>query len=375
MPAWATRSRANRFGTCRIEAQNVVQLLSLQPGAVFIPQMPSQAGGDEEDPRYGAVSGARADQQSVTLDGIDVNDPQNQTAYTSAVRITQEALQEFHVSTANYNADMGRSSGPQVSLVTRSGTNRFDGSAYWTFRRTKTSSNEYFLKLSQLGSGNPSTAPKLDKDIIGGSVGGPIRSNRLFFFANLENLREQSETPVMRAVPSNSFRDGVLMYQCASTAACPGGSVRGFNGTHAVPGGWYGMTPAEIAALDPLRIGPSMAASEYFRQYPAPNDPGRDTNNIAAFRFAAPIENRFYTLISRVDYNLTASGNHRLFGRFGKQDDAINDPPQFSGQRPRRQRLLNNYGLALGSDCRAVPNRSPTASATASRKSTRPTRA
>ncbi|MGH9202233.1 MAG: carboxypeptidase regulatory-like domain-containing protein, partial [Vicinamibacterales bacterium] len=74
-----------------IEAQNVVQLLSLQPGAVFIP---TNANSDAEDPRYGAVAGARSDQQNVTLDGIDVNDPQNQTAFTSAVRITQEALQE-----------------------------------------------------------------------------------------------------------------------------------------------------------------------------------------------------------------------------------------------------------------------------------------
>ena len=340
----------NQIRNLPLEAHNVVQLLSLQPGAVFIPKMPSQAGGDEEDPRYGAVNGARADQQSVTLDGIDVNDPQNQTAYTSAVRITQEALQEFRVTTASYNADMGRSGGPQVSLVTRSGTNQFAGAAYWTLRRTKTSSNEYFLKLSQLGSGQPSTAPKLDKDIVGGSAGGPIRNNRLFFFLNIETLREHSETPLVRAVPSNSFRDGVLMYRCAAGPACPGGSVRGFTGTHAVPSGWYGMTPAEIAALDPLRIGPSVAASEYFKQYPAPNDPGRDTNNIAAYRFAAPIENTFDTLISRVDYNLTASGNHKLFGRFGKQHDTISDPPQFAGQRPRRQRLLNNYGLALGSD-------------------------
>ena len=102
--------------------------------------------------------------------------------------------------------------------------------------------------------------------------------------------------------------------------------------------------------LDPLHIGPSVAAAGYFSQYPEANDPGRDTNNIAAYRFAAPIENEFYTLLSRVDYNVTASGSHKLFGRFGKQDDTINDPPQFPGQRPRRQRLLNNSGLALGSD-------------------------
>src|SRR5687768_2419291 len=275
-----------------VEAQNVVHLLSLQPGAIFIPTSnPATV-----DPRYGSVAGARADQQSVTLDGIDVNDPQMATAYTSAIRMTQEALQEFRVSTSNYNAEMGRSSGPQVSLVTRSGTNQFDGSAYWTFRRTRTSTNEYFLELSQKAAGQESKAPKLDKDIFGGSFGGPVQRNKMFFFANLERLKEQSEAPVVRNVPSNSMRDGVLLYQCATAALCPGGSVRGVQNSHTVPAGWYGMTPAEIAAIDPLGIGPSQAALEYFRKYPSPNDPGRDNRNLMDYRFAAPIENDFLNI-------------------------------------------------------------------------------
>ncbi len=102
------------------------------------------------DPRSGAVSGARADQSNITLDGIDVNDPQFGTAYASALRMTLDSLQEFRVSTSNYGAEAGRSSGPQVSLVTRSGTNDFHGSANWVQRDTRFSSNAYFLKLSQL---------------------------------------------------------------------------------------------------------------------------------------------------------------------------------------------------------------------------------
>lgn len=327
-----------------VEAQNVVHLLSLQPGAIFIPT----ANPATVDPRYGSVAGARADQQSVTLDGIDVNDPQLSTAYTSAIRMTQEALQEFRVSTSNYNAEMGRSSGPQVSLVTRSGTNQYDGSGYWTMRRTATSSNEYFLKLSQLSSGQESKAPKLDKDIFGGSFGGPIRRNKIFFFANIESLKEESEAPVLRNVPSNSMRDGVLIYQCAVAALCPGGTVRGMTGNHSVTPGYYGMTPAEIAGIDPLGIGPSIAAMEYFRQYPSPNDPGRDGRNLMDYRFAAPIENEFLNLIGRVDYK--AADNHSFFGRFGKQDDTINTAPQFDGGDPLRQRLFNNYGGAVGYD-------------------------
>jgi hypothetical protein len=327
-----------------VEAQNVVHLLSLQPGAVFIPTSnPATV-----DPRYGSVAGARADQQSVTLDGIDVNDPQMATAYTSAIRMTQEALQEFRVSTSNYNAEMGRSSGPQVSLVTRSGTNQFDGSAYWTFRRTATSTNEYFLELSQKAAGRESKPPKLDKDIFGGSFGGPLRRNRLFFFGNVEQLKEQSESPVTRSVPSNSMRDGVLMYRCANAAACPGGTVRGVSGSHSVPAGWYGMTPAEIAAIDPLGIGPSQAALQYFRQYPEPNDPGRDGRNLMDYRFAAPIENDFFNIVSRVDYK--AADNHSFFARVGKQDDTINTAPQFESLKPLRQRLFNNWGGAVGYD-------------------------
>jgi hypothetical protein len=328
-----------------VEARNVVHLLSLQPGAVFIPT----TNPNTTDPRYGSVAGARADQQNVTLDGVDVNDPQLQAAYTSAVRVTQEALQEFRVSTTNYGADAGRSSGPQVSLVTRSGTNQYDGSAYWFLRRTATSSNEYFLKLSQVNAGQPSKAPKLDKDIFGGSLGGPIQRNRVFFFANYEGLNEKSETPVVRAVPSASFRDGILMYRC-EPGVCPGGSVQGFRNSHTVPSGWYGLSPSQIAAIDPLGIGPSVAASQYWQQFPLPNEPGYDTINMMDYRFAAPIENDFKTLISRVDARLSESGNHNLFGRLNIQDDTTNGAPQFPGQPPRSTTESQNSGFAIGYD-------------------------
>ena len=115
-----------------LEANNVNGLLSLQPGAVYVPNAQvsdSRTGAVLNiDPRSGAVSGARADQSNITLDGIDVNDPQFGTAYASALRMTLDSLQEFRVSTSNYGAEAGRSSGPQVSLVTRSGTNDFHGS-------------------------------------------------------------------------------------------------------------------------------------------------------------------------------------------------------------------------------------------------------
>jgi Carboxypeptidase regulatory-like domain/TonB dependent receptor-like, beta-barrel len=340
-----------------LEANNVVGLLSLQPGAVYIPNAAvtdARTGAVLNiDPRNGAVSGGRADQSNVTLDGIDVNDPQTGAAYNSSVRVTLDSLQEFRVSTSNYGADGGRSSGAQVSLVTRSGTNDLHGSANWVQRDTRFSSNEYFLKLSQLQAGEESKAPKLDKKIYGGSLGGPLRKDRLFFFGNYERLTEDSETPALRNVPSMAMRDGVLIYPCADPAHCPGGSVRGFTDTHSVPAGHYGMSPADLASIDPLGIGPSQLASDYFKQFPTPNDPGIDGLNLVGYRFAAPIKNAFNTYIGRVDYR--QSGGQSFFGRFNVQDDSVVSAPEYPGKPANTNRKTKSRGFAVGWDAVLSP--------------------
>ncbi len=215
-------------------------------------------------------------------------------------------------------------------------------------RNTAFSSNEYFLKLSQLAEGAESKPPKLDKNIFGFSLGGPIRKDKLFFFGNFEGLNENRETVVTRAVPSNSLRDGVLIYQCAIASACPGGTVAGLTGTHSVPAGSYGLTPAELRRIDPLGIGPSSAAMAYFRQFPSSNQDGRYPGNIEDFRFGAPIDNTFRTYIARADYRL--NGSHNFFGRFNKQDDAIDTAPQYPGDPPGRSRTDKNWGTAIGWD-------------------------
>jgi hypothetical protein len=326
----------NQVQALPLEARNVVGLLSLQPGAVYLPNTLNT------DPRSGSVSGARADQSSVTLDGVDVNDPQFGTAYSSAVRVTVDSLQEFRVTTSNYGADTGRSSSAQVSLVTKSGTNNFHGSGTYTERDTKFSSKEYFLGLSG------QDKAKLDKKIGGGAVGGPILKDKLFFFGNFERLKETSESPVLRAVPSDSMRDGVLLYPCASEAECPGGSVQGLTGAHSVPAGYYGLSPSQLIAIDPLHLGPSAGALEIFNKYPHPNDPGLDGYNIVGYRFASPIENQFNTTIGRVDYRATPAQS--VFGRFNIQRDTVVEAQQFPGQPPTTSKKVKSRGFALGHD-------------------------
>src|SRR5439155_26443669 len=109
-----------------IESRNVVDLLSLQAGVVYTGNR-----SDIElnsDSRSGSVNGARSDQTTVTMDGIDVSDQNNGYAFSSVLRTTPDSLQEFRVTTTNPMAGDGSSAGAQVALVTKSGTNSLHGS-------------------------------------------------------------------------------------------------------------------------------------------------------------------------------------------------------------------------------------------------------
>ncbi len=242
-----------------IADRNVVQLLSLQPGVAYL----GNAVDADTDTRSGAVNGLRSDQSNVTLDGIGVNDQNNGYAFTSVLNVPPDSVEEFRVTTANANADSGYSSGAQVALATKSGTNSFHGSAYEYNRNTIFSANDPFLKESQLTSGESNTAPKLLRNVFGATFGGPIKKNRLFFFANYEGRRDAQGTSVLRDVPSPTLRAGDLVYLCQTlksgaldTATCPGGTVNGVSG---VQPGYYALGPTQIKAIDPLKIGPSSA--------------------------------------------------------------------------------------------------------------------
>ncbi len=348
----------NQVKQLPLEARNVVGLLSLQTGAVFLPVPPTSS---DNDPRSGSISGGHADQTNVTMDGVDVNDAQTGYAYTTVLRATLDSVQEFRVTTTNYGADQGRSSGAQVSLVTKSGSNALHGSGYWYHRNTAWSSNEFFNKLSELQSGAENKPLKLQKHIWGGSLGFAPIKNRLFFFANFENLRESAESSASRYVPSETMRDGILVYPCDDPTACPGGSVNGLNSAHTIPAGWFGVSPSQLAALDPLGIGPSVALSQYFQQFPSPNDTGRDgakvdgqlIGNIVGYRFAAPFKNDWYTYITRLDFNVDRAGKHQLTWRGNLQNDLNKAVPQYcyggtNCSPPIGKDLGNNKGMMVG---------------------------
>jgi hypothetical protein len=301
-----------------LSARNVVNLLSLQPGVVFT---------GANDAVNGSVNGGRSDQANVTLDGVDVNEQQLGTAFFSVLRTTPDALQEFRVTTTNTNADQGRASGAQVALVTKSGGNAFHGSLYEYHRNTVTTANDWFNNKSRVD------RPALLRNNFGGSLGGPVRRDKMFFFFNYEGFREAKATTIVREAPLPTLGQGIVRYRSANGAsdpACPSGTPAGVTCLNLTQiGAAYrtangvdpGNNPAALAIL-------ASAAGRY-----SVNDTTQgDGLNSGGFRFNAPVPVRTNTAIAKFDFNLT--NNQNAFVRLNYQNDTeIEAPTAIRGQR------------------------------------------
>jgi hypothetical protein len=309
----------NQVKQLPMEGRNVPDLLSLQAGVLYTGNRSDI--NQEIDTRNGAVNGARSDQSNITLDGMGVNDSGGH-AFKSVLPVTLDSVQEFRVTTTNYNADQGGSSGAQVALVTKSGTNAFHGSAYEYHRNTYTSANDYFVKNAELSSGQPNVPPKLIRNVFGGSLGGPFMKDRWYFFLNFEGARRAEETSELRTIPTDSLRDGVVQYLCQllpngnpDTTTCPGNMVTGVSGkTYTAIPGYQALGPNDIKGMDPQNhLGPNPASLAYFNSFPHPNDNGvGDGFNYSGFRFSAPLSDKKNWYIAKMDYNITRDAKQRL---------------------------------------------------------------
>src|SRR5579863_6629171 len=322
-----------------LEGRNVPDLLSLQAGVAYTG---NRIADQDQDTRNGAVNGARSDQSNITLDGVDVNDQANGYAFTSVLLVTQDSVQEFRVTTTNYGADQGQGSGAQVALVTKSGTNSLHGSLYEYLRNTVTSANDYLVKQSELNIGLPNTPLQLNRNIFGVSVGGPLRKDKLFFFANYEGTREREQQRAERVIPTPSLCQGIFQYVNA-----------GNTGTTV----W---NSAQLKLLDPRGIGidPAMLDLTGHTGYldktfctgnTVTNDPSAgDGLNYAGFVFRAPTSLDNDVGIVRLDYRVTSNGRHNLFLRGASQDLRNPGAPFLPGDTPESTIVDHSKGFVVG---------------------------
>ncbi|MBI4441762.1 MAG: TonB-dependent receptor [Acidobacteria bacterium] len=249
-----------------VNLRSFEQLAGLEPGVI----MASEGSG----PRGGMgtrlnISGARAEFNSFQIDNVDVADVYRKTPGGVAGGVMGiESIKEFRVERSNYSAEFGLAAGGVINVITRSGTNQFHGSLYLFNRNDTVASRNFFDRL------NDRDKPEFRRNQFGGAIGGPIRRDKTFFFANYEGLRQARPTNATSQVPTALARQGIL----------PSGPV----------------------AVNP-RVEP------YLKLYPLPNGPDHGNGTADYVRKEdRDTENEY--VLARVDHQLSA--NYSLTGRF-----------------------------------------------------------
>ncbi|MBK7597128.1 MAG: carboxypeptidase regulatory-like domain-containing protein [Acidobacteria bacterium] len=277
----------------------------------------------------GEVAGSRADQSTFLLDGIDVTN-QSVGGLGTYMQLPIDGIEEFRVGVANPNASFGRGAGGQVSVISRRGDSQYHGALYWyhqndnlnaatwTNKRTLAQTETDPVKRAKL------QKPELKDNRFGFRVGGPVIpwsdkwNQKLFMFLNYEGRRFPRTTQILRIVPSDSLRQGILRFRDASN------NVVSYNlKTSALCG------PSGDQICDPRGLGLSPAVANVFSKLPAGNDPSSgDGLNTTGFRgnVGNSLTNDYYN--ARIDYNLTqkwrVEGSFRYFGQLDQGAGLLN---------------------------------------------------
>ena len=334
-------------------------LMGLQPGVI------GDNVGTGATNRVGSVTGARADQGNITVDGIDANDQATGQAFATTGNAPIDAIQEFKTVSTNPGASEGRSSGGQIQMITKSGSNDLHGSLREFNRTALTAANSFFNNR------NGVKKPQLTRNQFGGSLGGPLYlprfgeggplfmagKDRLFFFFDYEARRDARGVSYLRIVPLAHVRAGGLAY-LNNVSGCPAGAR-----LNTSPNCITTLTPAQIAALDPQRVGVDQNLLSFINQrYPLPNDlTAGDGVNTGGFRFNAPSLRADNNYTGRIDWNIT--DRQRMFGRVSKisalQTDTVNArsvAQQFPGDPETSQISTGDYAWVVGHNWVATPN-------------------
>jgi len=295
-----------------LNGRNFAVLSQLAPGANQGANNALSSGNRPDDRRPGvtiAVGAQGSQVNNYMVDGIDNND---RAIGTAIVRPSIDALAEMRVQTSLYTAEVGRVAGGVVNLLTKSGTNAFHGSVFEYFRNDALDARNFFTPKK----------PEYRQNQFGGSLGGPIQRDRIFFFGDYEGMRQVQGTPYTASVPTAAMKAGnfsgiAKIYDPASTRpdpSRPGQFIRDEFPNDTIPGDHMNTT-----------------ALNYLRLYPEPNLPGISSNYVSAF----PKTQNYSTFDGRVDVLL--SDTDSFYGRYSFNDTTTRLPgdlPPVDGIQP-----------------------------------------
>lgn len=198
-PAVGDEIDNQRVSLLPLNGRQFSQLALLAAGAV--PPYPNGATQQFNTAALGigfSVNGQRSERNNFSLDGVTLMEP---FAYSLTVNPSVDAIREFRVVANSYSTEQGLTSGAQVNIASRSGTNRFEGTAYEFLRNSAFDAGNFFDDPRR-------PIPPFRQNQFGASLGGPLRRERTFFFANYEGLRIHQSVTNTTLLPPETLRRG-----------------------------------------------------------------------------------------------------------------------------------------------------------------------
>ncbi|HSL21537.1 MAG TPA: TonB-dependent receptor [Vicinamibacterales bacterium] len=275
-----------------LNGRNIIQLVAMQPGVSTT--LGSQLFVGLGNLTNVFVNGNRASQNNWMIDGADNNDVGSNLALINYVNV--DSVGEVRILRSNYSAEFGRSGGGQINVVTKSGTNAFHGSAYEFYRDDKFDGVNFFATQDFDGDGDRDPAP-LDYHNYGGTIGGPVLRNKLFFFfgqefRNIDQVRGGGVA--LTRVPTQKQRNGD--FSEFSTVI-----------TDPLTGQPFLNKQIPQNRIDPL-------ARALLDRFPLPNADPAVLGGNRNFSASTPQGRDFREELVRIDYQF--SPNHLIYGRF-----------------------------------------------------------
>jgi len=188
-----------------LSSRNYTQIIDLSPGVVANVASAAAVGNGTQDIN---VNGMGSDQNNYMMDGAVLTNYGSgggaQSGNFPGIGIPNpDAIQEFKIQTSQYDAEYGRNPGASVNVVTKGGTNNLHGDAWEFFRNSFMDGNDFFNKFSEKELEQPNKPEVLNENLFGGTIGGPIKKNKLFFFGSYQGFRQRN------GIGTNGFASGL----------------------------------------------------------------------------------------------------------------------------------------------------------------------